>query len=119
MFMSNIKIGDIVKGQVTGVTEYGVFVTLEDDYDGLVHISEVSEKYVRDLKKVFKIGDIINVKVLEIDESTNQVKLSIKKIDYKVEQTLSKIPEFGTGFGMLKDNLDKWTKEKIKEINVK
>ncbi len=113
----SINVGEIVKGQVTGVTPYGVFVTLEDDYTGLVHISEVSDKFVKDLKHKFNIGDIINVKVVEIDEEKSQVKLSIKKIDYKVEQELSMIPESGTGFGMLDENLKKWTKDKYEEIS--
>lgn len=117
--MSNIKIGDIVKGQITGVTPYGIFVSLEDDYTGLVHISEVSSKFVKNLPDKFNIGDIINVKVVEIDEDKSQVKLSIKKIDYKVENSLSMIPESGSGFGMLKDNLEKWTEEKYKEMNSK
>ena len=114
--MSNIKVGDIVKGEITGVTPYGVFVSLEDDYTGLVHISEVSDKYVKDLPHMFNIGDIINVKIVGIDEDKNHIKLSIKKIDYKVEQSLSMIPESGTGFGKLKDNLEKWTLEKYSEI---
>ena len=44
--MEKFKPGDIIKGQVTGITPYGVFVSLEDDYTGLVHISEVSDKFV-------------------------------------------------------------------------
>ncbi len=115
----NFKVGDIVKGQVTGVTPYGVFVSLEDDYTGLVHISEVSDKFVKNLTEMFNIGDIINVKVVDIDEDKSQVKLSIKKIDYKVEQSLSMIPESGSGFGMLEYNLKKWTNEKMNEIKSK
>ena len=114
--MNSIKVGDIVKGQITGLTPYGVFVSLEDDYTGLVHISEVSDKFVKDLPHKFNIGDIINVKIVSIDEDKSQVKLSIKQIDYKVEQSLSMIPESGSGFGKLKDSLEKWTYLKYKEI---
>lgn len=114
--MNSINVGNIVKGQITGVTPYGVFVSLEDDYSGLVHISEVSDKFVKDLPMLFNIGDIINVKILEIDEDKREVKLSIKKIDYKVEESLSRIPETGSGFGLLKKNLGKWTASKLKEI---
>ena len=114
-----MNIGDIVKGQVTGVAPYGVFVSLEDDYTGLVHISEVSEKFVKDIEKLFNIGDIINVQVLEMDEDKRHVKLSIKKIDYKVKQSLSMIPETGTGFKLLEKKLKVWTKYKYNEINSK
>lgn len=116
MCMNSINVGNIVKGQITGVTPYGVFVSLEDDYSGLVHISEVSNKFVKDLPMLFNIGDIINVKILEIDEDKREVKLSIKKIDYKVEESLSRIPETGSGFGLLEKNLGKWTASKLKEI---
>lgn len=116
MCMNSINVGNIVKRQITGVTPYGVFVSLEDDYSGLVHISEVSDKFVKDLPMLFNIGDIINVKILEIDEDKREVKLSIKKIDYKVEESLSRIPETGSGFGLLEKNLGKWTASKLKEI---
>lgn len=116
MCMNSINVGNIVKGQITGVTPYGVFVSLEDDYSGLVHISEVSDKFVKDLPTLFNIGDIINVKILEIDEDKREVKLSIKKIDYRVEESLSRIPETGSGFGLLEKNLGKWTASKLKEI---
>ena len=114
--MNSINVGNIVKGQITGVTPYGIFVSLEDDYSGLVHISEVSDKFVKDLPTLFNIGDIINIKILEIDEDKREVKLSIKKIDYKVEESLSRIPETGSGFGLLEKNLGKWTASKLKEI---
>lgn len=114
--MNSIKVGNIVKGEVTGVTPYGVFVSLQDEYSGLVHISEVSNKYIRDLEKLFNIGDIINVKIIDLDENKSHAKLSIKKIDYRVEKELSMIPESGTGFGLLSENLPRWTSEKYNKI---
>lgn len=115
--MSNIKIGKIVEGQITGVTKYGVFVSLEDNYTGMIHISEVSNKYIEDLNDIFKIGDLIRVKVLSIDENKLQVKLSIKKIG---KQTKKKgIEEKGKGFEPLKQNLSEWIEEKIDEIKKK
>ena len=62
--MSYIKVGNIIEGQITGVTKYGIFVSLEDNYVGLIHISEVSNKFVKDLEQKFKIGDLVKVKVL-------------------------------------------------------
>ena len=114
--MSKYKVGEIIKGKITGITTYGIFLNLDEDFTGLVHISEVSEKFVKDLPKQFNVGDIINVKVIAEDDDAKQVKLSIKQIDYKQEESLSMIPESGTGFGMLEDNLSKWTESKYKEI---
>jgi general stress protein 13 len=117
--MSNFKTGDIVKGQVTGITKYGVFVSLEDDYTGLVHISEVSNRFVNDLMKMFEIGDIIKVKVIDIDETKCHVNLSIKKINFKVKKSDNKLEEAGQGFDLLKENLDKWVDNKLSEIDIK
>lgn len=113
--MSNIKSGDIVEGQITGVTKYGVFVSLEDNYVGLIHISEVSNKYVSDLTKLFTIGSVIKVKVLEIDEDKLQVKLSIKKIQSSIKKRKS-IQEKGRGFSAIEENLYHWVDEKMEEF---
>lgn len=116
--MADIKVGDKLQGQVTGVTKYGVFVSLNDEYTGMVHISEVSESYVKDMEKLFKIGDVITVQVIDIDESKCQAKLSIKELDYRTKRvTKTKLKESGTGFKLLSDNLDKWISEKKEELS--
>ena len=115
--MDEFKVGDIVKGQVTGVTKYGVFMSFEDDYSGLVHISEVSNKYVKDLKERFMVGDIIRAKIIEIDKKKNHLKLSIKEIDPKVKSSKSKIEESGLGFELLETNLPIWVEQRLNELN--
>ena len=79
IIMDEIRVNNEVLGQVTGVTKYGVFMSLQDNYNGMVHISEVSNKYVQNLERKFRVGDIVKVKILDIDENKLQVKLSIKK----------------------------------------
>ena len=111
--MDNLKIGDIVKCEVTGVTNYGVFVKLENGYDGLIHISEVSSRFVSNLEKLFISGDIVEAKIIEIDDEKNQVKLSIKGVKSKKKKS---IQEKGKGFEPLKENLDIWVKEKLEEL---
>ena len=115
--MSNIKVGKIVEGQITGVTKYGVFVSLEDNDVGMIHISEVSNKYIEDLNTLFKIGDLIKVKVLSIDEDKLQVKLSLKKIGNKNKR--KGIEEMGIGFTPLKEKMNEWIKEKMLEYEKK
>lgn len=115
--MSNIKVGRIVEGQITGVTKYGVFVSLEDNYVGMIHISEVSNKFIEDLNNLFKIGDLIKVKVLSIDEDKLQVKLSIKKIGKQSKR--KGIEEKGIGFEPLKEKMNEWIEEKLAEIEKK
>ena len=109
------NVGDIVKCKISGVTDYGVFVKLDDDYNGLVHISEISDRFVSSVERLYITGDVIEAKVLEVDEEKKQVKLSIK--DYKEnKKKKKKIEEKGEGFKPLKENLDKWVQEKLKEL---
>ena len=77
------KIGNIVTGCVTGIEKYGIFVSLDDYYSGLIHISEISDFFVRNINDYVTIGETIRVKVLEVDEETSHVKLSIKNFNYR------------------------------------
>lgn len=107
--MANYEVGKIVSGSVTGIETYGIFVNLLDYYSGLIHISEISEGFVKDVNDYVKIGDTIKAKVLEVDEEKYQVKLSIKGIDYlNKKPKRTKIEEQGSGFSILKTNLDEW-----------
>ena len=80
--MNIYKVGKIVKGTVTGIENYGAFVSLENDYTGLIHISEISYGYVKDISNYLKIGDIIYVEILDVDDELLHLKLSIKNIKY-------------------------------------
>lgn len=118
--MGQYKVGKIVKGNITGIEKYGIFVSLDNFYSGLIHISEISNDFVKDPSYYGEVGETIYVKVIEVDEKTNHVKLSIKDIDYRInkKQTKSKIKETGSGFIILKDNLDRWISKKIEEIEL-
>ena len=116
--MSKYKIGSIVEGSVTGIENYGVFINLGDYYSGLIHISEISHGFVKDINNYVKLGDTIKVKIVDVDDDLCHVRLSIKDIDYQISKTKKKtIEEVGSGFGILKDNLDNWINIKIDEIN--
>lgn len=115
--MSKYKVGSIVYGTVTGIENYGVFVNLDDYYTGLIHISELSHNFVKDVNSFVNLGDTIRVKVIDVDDDTFHVKLSIKDINYKNSAPKRmKIEEVGSGFGILKDNLQKWIDEKKEEM---
>ncbi|HHX93828.1 MAG TPA: S1 RNA-binding domain-containing protein [Tenericutes bacterium] len=109
MFVLRTKINSIVLGKVTGIKEYGVFVALEKNYTGLIHISEISKYYVDDITDYLNVGDYIKVKVLSVNEKKRQANLSIKNINYKVKNyEVSEIKEVGSGFKILEENLKKW-----------
>ncbi len=73
-----IEIGSIARGKVTGLTRYGAFVALEGGGVGMVHISEVSYKYVEDINQHLQVGQEVDVRVLKVDEN-GRYSLSIKK----------------------------------------
>lgn len=117
--MGKYKIGKIVKCCVTGIESYGVFVSLDEFYSGLIHISEVSNDYVKSLYDYVAIGDYIYAEVIDVDELQSHVKLSIKNINYKIKRFSKKrvIVESGTGFLPLEKNLPIWVEDKLKKIN--
>lgn len=115
--MNEIKIGDVIEVTVTGIQKYGAFVLINDKYDGLIHISEISSGYVRNINDYIKIKDKIYAQVVDIDEDNNKFKLSIKNIDYRNDgKLLNDNDNSANGFEPLKEHLDLWINEKIKEI---
>lgn len=115
--MDEIKIGDIIKVTVTGIQKYGAFVLINDTYDGLIHISEISNGYVKNINDYIKIKDKIYAQVVDIDEDSHKFKLSIKNIDYRNDGSIiNDEDDYKTGFSPLREHLDLWINDKIKEI---
>ncbi|MBI3486470.1 S1 RNA-binding domain-containing protein [Candidatus Daviesbacteria bacterium] len=77
--LGKIKLGDKVTGKVAAVLPFGIFVTLSDGVEGLVHVSEISWEKVEDPAKLFKVGDEVSGQVISVDSNTNRVNLSIKQ----------------------------------------
>jgi small subunit ribosomal protein S1 len=80
------KVGDLVKGKITKIATFGAFVQLEDDIDGLVHISQLSEDHVAKVKDVVKVGDEVEARVIKVDKTERRIGLSIKAANYDEEQ---------------------------------
>jgi general stress protein 13 len=115
MRVKNLKINDRIQCKVTGVQPYGVFVTCENDYQGLIHISEISDKYVAAVDKLFTLGDLIYVSVLEIDENEKKLKLSYKKAHLVHPKVFKKL-DIKIGFRSLENKLKDWISEKKEEM---
>ena len=77
--ISDLKPGMILKGTVRNVIDFGAFVDIGVHQDGLVHVSELSDRFVKHPLDVVKIGDIVEVKVLSVDEKRKRIQLSMKK----------------------------------------
>ncbi|MBO4433263.1 MAG: S1 RNA-binding domain-containing protein [Clostridia bacterium] len=72
-----LKVGDIVEGKITGITNFGVFADIGKGVSGMVHISEISSTYVKDINEFLKVGDTAKMQVLSISEG-GKISLSIK-----------------------------------------
>ena len=90
----SIEVGSILPGKVTGITNFGAFVDLGNRKTGLVHISEVSNSYIKDIKDVLTVGDEVQVKVMEIS-GDGKVSLSIRRASAdSSEETVEEKPKF-------------------------
>ena len=103
--------GEVVNGRVTGIEKYGVFLSFEEDCIGLIHISELSEHFVKDVSLYANVGDVIPCVILSVDDEMKQLKCSIKNTDYGKERD----SHIDHGFAPLKKQLPIWMDEKLKE----
>ncbi|MDY4506021.1 MAG: Tex family protein [[Actinobacillus] rossii] len=96
--IADLKVGMILEGTITNVTNFGAFVDIGVHQDGLVHISSLSDKFVEDPHQVVKTGDVVKVKVLEVDVARKRIALTMRldesavKNSEKSDRTLSVKP---------------------------
>jgi predicted RNA-binding protein with RPS1 domain len=110
------KVGDSLEVKVVKVLDYGVFVIDEDGTKGLIHVSQVSDHYVNNLNDYFTAGDLIEVSIMEYDETKNQLKLSYKelnKVDY-IKRNFENHYEFD----VLAEHRDKTMNENKKRLGI-
>lgn len=115
--MADFDVGDIIEVEVSGITDYGIFINADNDYKGLIHISEVSIYFVRNLLDYVTIGEHILCEVLDVDNYNKQLKLSIKNINYKLVPRYGKIKDTHDGFKKLQMNLPIWMRKKLNEMD--
>jgi general stress protein 13 len=124
----SIQVGSIITGKVTGIQPYGAFVALDENIQGLVHISEITHGYVKEIKDHIKVGEQVTVKVLTIDKEAGKIGLSIRATEEppanhgdslklkKAKKRSAIIPlqndgELSEGFNTLKEKLHEWIAE--------
>lgn len=94
----SIQAGSVLEGKVTGIKSFGAFVELAEGQTGLVHISQVSHTFVNDINDVLKVGDVVQVKVLSVEEG-GKISLSIKETQPKPENAGGDRSRRGNGGG--------------------
>lgn len=112
------KVGDVLTGKVTGIQPYGAFVALDELTQGLVHISEITYGFVKDVGEFLKVGDEITVKVLEIEPELKKISLSIRALQEEPPFRRREMPRKSlqdrvdendaAGFQPLRDKLQDW-----------
>ena len=111
--------GEKLTGKVTGIQPYGAFVALDEETQGLVHISEITYGFVKDISEFLKVGQEVKVEVLEVDEAAGKISLSIRALlesppttqrDEGPRQPLQDRIDEGDseGFNSLKEKLQDW-----------
>ncbi len=119
------KIGTEIEGEVTGIQPYGAFVSLPDGDQGLIHISEVKNGYIKSITDVLKPNQKVKVKIIDIDEYTKKISLSMRVFETVIPVYSSKKKKFFTnrhkkiGFSTLEKKLPLWTNEAFEKFTNK
>lgn len=112
----SLAVGDVVEGVVSNLTKFGAFVNLDSGLTGLVHISEISDTFVKDVSDVLETGQNVKVKVLSIDDK-GKIALSIKAcIEKKPVQINTEKVSINTEF---EDKLAKFLKDSNEKLEQK
>lgn len=111
---ASYQVGEIIVGKVIDIQPYGAFIGFPNGQKGLVHISEISDDYVKRIETYLIVGEYVRVKVLSIDPGNQHLKLSVKRL-YKREDLTDnahpfwfKVPPHEIDFKPLKEKLDEW-----------
>lgn len=118
----NYQVGDIVIGKVIGVKPYALFLSFEGGVKGLLHISELSDAYIRDIEKYGSVGDEIKVLVLSIDETNGFLRVSVKRVPAEeqysthVNEARIYLRDDEKDFSVLKEKLPTWIEETLKKV---
>ena len=115
------QVGDLIIGKVYNVKPYALFMSFEDGVTGLLHISEISDSFIRDIEKYGSIGDEIKVKVLSIDKDNGFLRVSYKQVPseeaYSSHTNQRRLPNVTEEeFTPLKERLDDWIMEAYNQI---
>jgi predicted RNA-binding protein with RPS1 domain len=114
--MKDYQVGDLIVGTVSSVRPYAIFMDFDEDTCGLLHISEVSDSFVRDIEKYAYAGDKLKVKIIAVDPLNGFLRVSLKKVPEAERYSTHKntyrkrIEVTNADFKPLQDNLNGWIK---------
>lgn len=117
------KIGDILKGTITGIQPYGAFVSLDEKTQGLIHVSEIQSGFTKNIHDVLQVGDVLDVQIIDIDEYTKKISLSRRTLEIKFIQSSHRKKRYFTnknkyiGFQTIDSQLPIWIKEALEMLS--
>ncbi|MBQ1287856.1 MAG: S1 RNA-binding domain-containing protein [Erysipelotrichaceae bacterium] len=108
-----------VYGKITGIKPYGAFVKFDDGVTGLIHISEISNGFVRNIDNFVQVDEYVMVKVIDIDYEHKQLRLSFKALSQNTRRYTKRVrfqgmPESIRGFGTIRDHMNEWIENEKK-----
>ena len=111
------KKNEIIEVEITALKTYGAFAKVDNEYSGLIHISEINGLFIKDINDVFKIGDKKKVRILE--EEKKQIKLSmiLDKNGQTKKRKRTKLSGTNLGFDLFDEILPEWISSKLEEIS--
>lgn len=80
IFKKDYKVGDVVKATIVSITSFGAFAQIIDGVDGLIHISQIADKKVENVKDILSVGDVVDVKIIEIDTEAKRISISMRAL---------------------------------------
>lgn len=80
IFKTNYNVGDVVKATIVSITSFGAFARIIDGIDGLIHISQIADKKVENVKDILSVGDEVDVKIIDIDADAKRISISIRAL---------------------------------------
>jgi len=107
------KVGKEITGTVTNLTDFGIFVELEEGIEGLVHVSEISKEKIKTPTEKFKVGDVISARVMNINSDERRIGLSIKRLEIEDEQSL--LNEYVNNMGPATSTFGEILRENLQE----
>jgi len=108
-------LGSVISGPITNVTDFGLFVELEEGIEGLVHVSEISKEKIKSPVGQYKMGDSITAKVINISPKDRKIGLSVKKVDDQEER--SNYEEYVNTAKAATSNLGELLKEELEALS--
>lgn len=122
--MEKYNVNDLIVGTITEIRSYGAIVTFANDYTGFLHIKQISDSYISNLKTYLKLHSEIRVRITEKNDEDKFMRLSLKDVPHEERIVFARKKEYpnvqqiaDVDFSILERKLPDWIKEALEEIN--